>query len=207
MGIQKPKSEFKPHKLSIDVIGFRITKADVENAIRTGLTHKQERGPLHPRASSGIAMFDGVVFGLRSALIPKEWRKSDICGQSGIQSPNGEIRIVVAQGNEHTGLEGPGLNRKYPLGRVASRQVECNGQLLLDFGESYSTITTKQETWFLLHNTREGKVHFELSFAVPRDRAGSCDWAKRIFFPPIEVGAQPEKSLPEANFNVKVDRI
>lgn len=167
-----------------------------------------------PKGAAGFDAYKLRIRTLRLLLVPLGWTERDVLGCAMTVSPEGDRRIVIARGNEATGLK-PLPSTFYKKGAVWRRAVESNQLPLpgIDTLPSESGPSELVETWVLLvwHEERSDMaslkkyvtVRSELSLPDEWHEDRPTGWPVRLPLPelvlefPIEPnddGAPPDSS-------------
>ena len=166
-------------------------------ALRAGCIARQSCTDLDPRMFPGSTMWAHTVRQLRLGLIPLGWDFSEAGNFSRTISPDKSRVIVVATGDEATGLPEQMPTTQSRKGPRTIEVVATNaGQLSLDFkwpeDIPQSAETKEGTTWLLLVHFAGDKVRGELARPVCVDDALRVSgWHERIILPVAE--AEPEE--------------
>jgi hypothetical protein len=171
-----------------------LDEVTVEKIVIHGLTARQACSPLAPPSFPGVVQWAETIVGSRLILIPREWTPNDAHNYSRIVSPDGTIAIVVATGDEHTGIATSEPRTKYPKGPETTAAVEANQMAFpgLAIAALDKAAGVSIETWILLLSTNDFELRYELSRPRAQDKEGRViGWSDRILFPPVEIEGLP----------------
>lgn len=148
---------------------------------------------LDPRTARGSIRHFRTTRYLRELLIPLSWAAEDMGNVSVVVSPDESVAIVVARGDDNTGVLGKTPRTKYPKGAVTHRLVRKNVQL--SFFDSPTDPALDDEvdapervTWVLLQHPAGDVLRAELSRPSAYDGTGRiCEWKERIILPSLEL--------------------
>jgi hypothetical protein len=166
-----------------------------------------------PPWAAGFDAWARTVRALREKLIPQGWTRNDEGHFSSVVSPDGRTAIVVATGDEATGISGSTPKTKYPRGPATVAAIDSNRAQLKLF-EPNEPIPVKTETaaktWMLVRR-RDGDVLLsELSLPIKINEADLVEgWATRLVLEPITIASdllQAEKAESSDDIEVKVTR-
>jgi hypothetical protein len=127
---------------------------------------------------------------LREELIPAGWSYDNPRNLARTIHPSGDFAIVVATGDELTGLADLLPTTKYAKGEATSRAVQVNEQLTLDFGDfdlgaggSPARDVGELLTWIMLFHVDDDGFRLELSLPDAIVDGRITSWAERIILP------------------------
>ena len=167
-----------------------LTTVDLTEAVKGGhvarATCTENDAPSFP----GIVQWGVTTRTLREQLMTKGWEKDDSRNFSTTRSPDGTVAIVVATGDEGTGIASKTPKTNYPKGTVTHEAVDVNRtQLDLPGITPISDATRpRATTYVLLIANQSGRgVRAELSLPLEIGEDGRIEmWAERIILPPLE---------------------
>lgn len=173
----------------------------------------------HPPLLPGILAWGETVRALREALFSASWSRSDDSNYSLVISPNGEVAIAVATGDEYTGLEYGMPSNKARKGSNTRKAVNYN-QYCFEFGSPENLPDTicsndqeKRSTWILLvHRDAPREVRCELSLPDSIKEGHIDSWKERIIlgsFPfayDVNVITSPEPPTPPSDITIDIKR-
>lgn len=144
-----------------------------------------------PPMSRGVHVWGVIIETLR--IVGRKsvgWQRSE--GKlSSVISPDGLVQIVVASGDEATGVDGKIPRTKYPRGAASIDAIESNQMSLfanLVPIKAKATVKPGALTWMLLHRRLRDSVLWEISLPKTVDEYGVIQsWAERIILPPLNV--------------------
>ena len=173
----------------------------------------------HPPMAPGFYRFAETIAALAAVKGPQGWTRQDHKNFSTIVSPDGRVAIAVASGNDGTGDLGVEVSTRSPKGVVTSEAVTRNLSLPYDDRDiaanqrilSASPVVITVETWFLLHDRRDGTRFAELSRPNSINSVGYVDeWKPRIPLGPQQMipfpGSDGAGGDPPVNPDVPVTR-
>lgn len=154
--------------------------------------------PFHPWNERGRVFYAEATAGLRRVGVEKGWNCDDTDGVARSVSPDGTVVVVVATGNEFTGLPGAEavVTTKFNRGpRLLDGVVSELGYTLDKIAPEVFPFTSPaptspvREVWLLLLCPAAGEVRIELSRPEGRDVAGfPRPFIERILIPPLRTG-------------------
>lgn len=189
------------HERTSRLYQLGIKEETLREAIERGLDARKRCTDFHPPSAPGFYQWAETHVALRELLIPEGWKDDDAGGFSTVISPDGQLAITVATGDDRTGKEGlPAPETKYPRGPMTHSAIESNQQLAMDlmggiiFPEEEPH--PKHQTWILLLSTRHNEVRMELSCPKAIGEDGRVDsWSERIILRPLDI--EPTIPIPE----------
>jgi len=215
----EPARNFEqPHDRNSRLFALGLDEALIEKVALYGLMARQRCSPLSPPAFPGTTQWAETIVGARLVLVPKNWTPDDSHNFSRIVSPDGRIAIIVATGDEHTGIATAEPRTKHPKGSETAAAVEINEQLSLPglavAGTAERVPGSQCETWVFLLSTNDFEMRYELSRPKTQDSEGRViAWSDRIIFPPIDIDSLPARSDDDGDdddlggIDVPVERI
>ncbi len=152
-----------------------------------------------------------VVRVLREQCLPKGWTKSDHGNYSVITNELRKINIVVATGDEMTGIFSTGPKTKSLKGLYTDGAVARNKYQDDMFPETLSQDIKAiagllaHPVWILLIHITDDEFRAELS--LPNGKDGkSFDWVERIIIPLGDAGSEASSDDLGQDFEVPVKR-
>ncbi|MBF6328749.1 hypothetical protein [Nocardia transvalensis] len=173
---------------------FNLTQAEVHDRIIRPAVHDAENAnPLSPPGTPGQRMHQAAVAFLRELLIPRDWKIDQNDGVARTVNPERGLAIVVAAGNEFTGLAGTDdeLTTKWPKGHCALAKTRCVADgfdaIDPDFPAS-DTAVGLWDVWYLLHRPDADEIRIELSAPTYLDKSKyPRGWRERIILDPLDL--------------------
>jgi hypothetical protein len=176
--------------LTVSMVERVVRRADAEASICT---------ELDPPIIAGLTRWGRATRFLREELIPLGWTYDNPRLLARTIHPGGEFAIVVATGDERTGLAGElPPTTKHRKGDATVQAVEINGQLAFDFGSSWEPREADDDllTWLLLFYVDEHEFRAELSLPNQIQDGWITGWAERVILPPFPRAAEPLFDYP-----------
>src|SRR6266542_1238900 len=143
-----------------------------------------------PPSARGVYVW-GTITTARQLGRRVGWERCDTGNLSTVLSPDGRMQIMVATGDEATGIAGVTPHTKYPRGAASIRAINDN-QMSFPALERFFVKKQKIErtsevlTWILLHRRLRDAVRWELSLPMMVGTDGVIvDWEERIIFDPV----------------------
>ena len=174
-------------------LGLRV--AILREALQRGKAAWASCTPNHPANFPGISAWAETVNGLRELLYPDGWTRSDVGNLPLTVDQGGRVSIVVATGDEYTGLVDLIPSTGSSKGPRTVNVVENNAQQMTLFDLRSRPEILKQSaerlTWILLfyRDRASNEVRCELSCPINMGEDGQIDaWAERIILPAIPFG-------------------
>lgn len=219
----EPARNFEqPHERTAQLHALGLDEATIEAAVLRGFVARQSCTSFDPPSFPGTVQWAQTHRAVRELTVARDWTPDDTNNYSRVISPNREIAVTVATGDDHTGVRGAIEPRtKYPKGSETTLAVETNVHLeQLSLWPSPSSIKqdlkqlpARQVLWMLLIATGEHEIRYELSRPKGQDEQGRVvSWSTRIIFEPIDIESIPARRDDddddnEDGFDVPVERI
>ncbi len=167
-------------------LGKGLSEEVIENAIRQSETERDSCTAHDPTCLPGFLAWGRCIRFLRDQLVLMKWRANDDRNYPTVVSPNGEVAIAVATGDDGTGQEDKHPGTKFPKGTVTQDAVDVNVQCLLFEETPEARQEPPRATWLLLKRRVNNVVYFELSLPNKISSDGVIkSYHKRIIFPAI----------------------
>ncbi len=144
-----------------------------------------------PASARGVYVWGTITKTTRQLGRSLGWERCDTGNLSTVLSPDQRLQIMVATGDEATGIVGVTPRTKYPRGAASIRAINDN-QMALPTLERF--FIKKQSvdrpagvlTWILLHRRLRDSVRWELSLPKMVGTDGIImEWEERIIFEPV----------------------
>jgi hypothetical protein len=192
----EPARNFEqPHDRDSRLHALGLDEATVEEIVVHGLRARQACSPLSPPSYPGTVQWAETIVGSRMVLIPKGWTPNDDHNFSRIVNPAETVAIIVATGDEHTGIATGEPRTRYPKGPETTAAVQANVQMALPglaIARFERVSPLALETWIALLLTNDFECRYELSRPRQQDKEGRViAWSDRILFPPVEIEGLP----------------
>ena len=173
--------------LSVEIVANALRRADVDSA---GCS------VLDPPILEGLLRWGRTTKYLRGELLPLGWTFDNPRNLARTISPGNDFAIVVATGNDRTGLADFEAGTRHHKGYATERAIMANGQLTLDLGDllrvmpfdraaGVSTDAEQPTMWLLLFCVEEDFFRAELSLPAAIDNGRITQWSERILLPVI----------------------
>lgn len=167
--------------LTVEVVAAALASAD-----RAG----DGCSDLDPPILEGLLRWGRATRALREQLIPQGWTYDNPNNLARTIHPSGDFAIVVATGDEGTGLPSSGAGPRHSRGYATEQAIHANGQLAFEF-EALVRLTAAGrtgglghlQTWFLLYYPTPDCHRAELSLPRGFDRGRITQWTERILLP------------------------
>ena len=176
--------------LTVSMVERVVRRADAEASICT---------EFDPPIIAGLTRWGRATRFLREELVPLGWTYDNPRLLARTIHPRGEFAIVVATGDQQTGVaDGIPPTTKHRKGDATVEAVEINGQLAFDFGSSWEPgpVDDGLLTWFLLFYVDEHEFRAELSLPNEIQDGWITGWAERIILPPFPRAVEPLFDYP-----------
>lgn len=166
----------------------------------------------HPPLIRGVWAWGETVRGLREALIPLGWERSDFNNYSLVINSEGTVAIAVATGDEGTGVEFASPTTKSKKGPSTANAVSENQDQLLLFPDLEPSIIQlageKAMTYILLIHRTGDRVRSELSLPTSIGTDGRVNgWSERILLNDVDLDGSPVEpvvyDLPDIDVEIK----
>lgn len=155
----------------------------LREAMHSGLMSWAATTENDPPSYPGTSLGAGTVRGLRDQLLPQNWKKSDSANYSTVTSPDGDVTIVVATGDEATGILHRTPTTKCPKGPETEAIVTAN-KAQLELFATTETPKAKQVarvTYMLLVVRAKDGMRGELSLPEEIGEDGKIEqWRERL---------------------------
>jgi hypothetical protein len=191
------------------LLEFDLTISDIHDRIVYAATQAADAvSPLAPKGAPGRHAHDYCVAALRSVLLSKRgWEIEEDDFVARTVNRQKRIAIVVAGGNEFTGMRGTDTDftTKWHKGSRAFAGAPTNQQMGFDdvdgggfdWGLRENDPSMEWRLWYLLHYRTKDSVQLELSAPGHLDDAEfPRSWVERIFLPPYILGRSDAGRLP-----------
>jgi len=167
--------------LTVDVVAAALTAADRESDNCTDLD---------PPILEGLIRWGRATRALREQLIPQGWTYDNPNNLARTIHPSGDFAVVVATGDEGTGLPGSGAGPRHARGYATEQAIHANGQLAFEFDALIQLTTAGRaaglghlQTWFLLYYPDGEIFRAEVSLPHGFERGRITEWTERILLP------------------------
>lgn len=168
--------------LTVDAIAIALAAADHESA---------QCSDLDPPILAGLLRWGRATRALREQLVPLGWTYDNPNNLARTIHPTGDFAVVLATGDEGTGLPDSGAGPRHARGFATEQAIHANGQLSFEFGSLLQLATGRSagighlQTWFLLYHPDPEYFRVELSLPRVIDRGRITRWTERILLPPL----------------------
>ena len=119
--------------LTVDVVASALGAADRESA------HCSD---LDPPILEGLLRWGRATRALREQLVPNGWAYDNPNNLARTIHPSGDFAVVLATGDEGTGLPGSGAGPRHARGSATEQAIHANGQLAFEFGSLLHLVAT-----------------------------------------------------------------
>lgn len=163
--------------LTVEMIERVVRRADAEASTCT---------ELDPPIVAGLLRWGRMNRYLREELVPLGWGFDNPRNLARTIHPNGLFAIIVATGDELTGLPADLPATKHVRGEATTHAVQANHvQLAFDFGDYLFALDPTQAmlTWILLFHANSDGFRAELSLPTAIVEGRIIGWAERIILP------------------------
>lgn len=187
-----------PAETLLQLSALGIPVKTIEESLLDGHHGRASCSALHPQWFGGSHQYADIVQGLRLRLIPLGWTASEVRGFATIVSPDESFQVAVSSADAQVGREGS-PRTKNPKGAATVYAIERNKEQRKLFGTLPIVLPPRniikpsgRTTWFLLYHQTNTEIWFELSLPKSMGLDGRPnDWAVRLKFAPIKLGATP----------------
>lgn len=179
----------------LDELG--LTESLLAEATRSGVEFVLGCTANDPDYLPGILGSGKITRALRDRLIPRGWKVAKVLNQPSTVNKTGTVSIVVAGGNDATGLIEQVLATRSAKGPATSQAISTNLQgSLADIDNSVPRLetVTPRLTWMLLYfiDASREEVRIELSMPSLMDSSGYvCQWSERNILSPLPLNQEP----------------
>jgi hypothetical protein len=147
----------------------------------------------------GLLRWGRTTAFLREELIPVGWSFDNPRNLARTIHPSGEFAIVIATGDEGTGLASHEAGPRHAKGYATEQAIHANGQLSFEFGSLLHVTQQGQaaglgalKTWFLLYHGEPDCFRVELSLPEAFEGGRITRWTERILLPAVPRGPATE---------------
>lgn len=185
------KVKVKPNEVldELQALGPGLTVEILEQVIKSGEIARDSCTKNDPPSTAGFTAWSTSVRTLRDLLVPQGWERNDEQNFSTVISPNKDIAIAVATGNEATGDETKIPNTKYARGAATQAAIHENRVKFSLFPlPPEDKVKETRTTWILLKRRAHNgdTVYAELSLPHTMTKEGFVEsWNTRIILEPI----------------------
>jgi hypothetical protein len=174
-----------------------LDEGTLRAAVGRGFLARNECTENHPRMFPGVVTWAETVAALREQLLPRGWGRSDDNNFSRVVRGDGAVCIIVATGNEATGLLNESPSTKAAKGRNTVEAIAINNaqfELFEDSAVLQRSLDTDGDadgmvTWVLLIHRDVAEMRYELALPSKIDPDGRINqWKERIILRPIPFG-------------------
>ena len=183
----------QPWDIDSQLANLGLTAKILREAVTQGYQAFIDCTPFDPRFIPGTDAWSRTVRHLRAQLVPLGWRIDDPGNYSLTISDPYQVNIVVATGNEATGLPHLTPKTKSHKGLFTALALRKNVTQLALFleevpqAEQKTTFTLQYQTWMFLIYVTEDRVRCELSLPLAMSKRGKVQlWKDRIILPAID---------------------
>ena len=169
--------------LAVEVVAAALATADRES---------DTCSELDPPILEGLLRWGRATRALRERLVPQGWTYDNPNNLARTIHPTGDFAVVLATGDEGTGLRGSGAGPRHARGYATEQAIHANGQLAFEFGTLLQMAVDGRtagvghlQTWFLLYHPTPGFHRAELSLPRCFERGRITEWTERILLPPL----------------------
>lgn len=167
----------------------------LQEAAKSGLAAWAACTPNHPTMYPGIVAWGETTRVLRDHLVLLGWNAINESGQALVVNASGTIAVMVAGGDENTGIHSLNDPRtKSAKGPKTIEAIQRNQWLFPEMEEEdrhSHEARGKRQTWVLLlaRDMQAGELRAELS--IPMHMTDDCrisEWSERVILGPIPFG-------------------
>ncbi|MEV6218851.1 hypothetical protein [Nocardia sp. NPDC051833] len=176
------------------LLRFDLSEQEVlDVVIRAVVDAADNTHPLAPPGAAGQRAYQAGVAVLRELLFARGWKKDERSGVARTVHPERGLAIIVAVGNEYTGMPGTDedFTTKWPKGSCALTGERYVAEGFDAVDESFPVSPTVEgtwEVWYLAHRRAEDRVFVEVSKPGRLDeRDFPVDWLDRIILEPLDL--------------------
>lgn len=169
--------------LSVAVVATALAAADRESG---------RCSELDPPILEGLLRWGRATRALREQLLPDGWTFDNPNNLARTIHPSGEFAVVLATGDEGTGLAESGAGPRHSRGYATEQAIHANGQLTFEFDAivrltagGRATGVGHLQTWFLLYHAEPEFFRAEVSLPHGIERGRITRWTERILLPPL----------------------
>jgi hypothetical protein len=184
-----------------------VRREHLHHACMVGALNRASTTTLHPTSFGGYTAWANTTAALREQLLPLGWRVENAANFELTVSPDAATAIVVATGDEGTGLPFGSPRTRAPKG-PAMRQIVMENYEQLSLGLNLpepsepvgGPVVFNGQTWVLLLSyATPGRLRAELSLPLYFEGAHVQRWLERILLAEIDLdgGALSVPVAPE----------
>jgi hypothetical protein len=193
--MNKPSIHFSLADVKTRLAKLGLSVEALRESVQRGFAAFASCTPNHPSNYPGFTAWANTVNALRELLYPDGWTRSENGNLPVTMDSAKRVSIIVATGDEYTGLPDLTPSTRSSKGPRTVNVVEGNSNQipLFDFKSRPEVIDQSGEklTWILLfhRDKTSNEVRCELSCPVNINDEGQIDaWAERIILPSIPFG-------------------
>ncbi|HEY5882187.1 MAG TPA: hypothetical protein VIU11_24975 [Nakamurella sp.] len=169
--------------LTVNIVAAALSAAD-----------RESRGcsDLDPPILEGLLRWGRATRALREQLVSQGWSYDNPNNLARTIHPSGEFAVVVATGDEGTGLPSSGAGPRHARGYATEQAIHANGQLAFEFDALLQLSVAGKaagvghlQTWFLLYHATPEFFRAEVSLPQEFERGRITEWTERILLPPL----------------------
>lgn len=191
-----------------------LTEDPLLEALKQGYMARTNCTENHPAAYPSTSAWAETVRALREQLAPQGWVRNNANNYSRTIHPDGHIAIVVATGNEATGVPDETPTTKSEKGPITVKAVKNNKDKMLwipglePIATNLHEDVNKATTWLLLIHHASDEIRSELSLPFEIGSDGRVnEWHKRIILRSIPLDNDPlvitQPSLPDLDVEIR----
>lgn len=165
--------------------------------VRASQAGRENTSPFHPPLHGPFNGYAEGTAALRAKLSEFGWTTLDADNYARALSPDQQVAIAVASGDENTGVDGTAApHTRCPKGRKTAEAVLVNIQLTMFAGlglpeEEKSQPGERAQTWLLLIRAESEELRSELSLPTNFENRSPDDYLQRLILPVIDLGGGP----------------
>ncbi|HWE68905.1 MAG TPA: hypothetical protein VG205_01010 [Acidimicrobiales bacterium] len=164
-----------------------------------------------PAQLAGILGWGKITRAFRDRHVPLGWTRKSVRSQATTVSPDGRMSIVIAGGDENTGIGGDTAPTTKSAKGPATKDAVASNQR--SFGEINSEFARAAEdavhrTWILLYYIDEESEEIRVELSLPsyiQENGYVYEWREQIVIPPISLSRPQPPSIEEQGDDEEID--
>ncbi|MYC32144.1 MAG: hypothetical protein F4X64_03075 [Chloroflexi bacterium] len=202
----------RPADVTAQLNGLDLTREVLLEAVHFGSTYAAECTRHDPSSLAGTLLWGKTVRHLRDRLIPAGWDARDKRNLPLTVHPSGRWAIVVASGDEHTGIPDRTPSTRYDRGSATQQVVSINQLSFATLSADFAKLDAAalHRTWFLLHYRDNDADEIRVELSLPIEMTSDnfvTQWERRIILAGAGDGSASAHSVPDSSFDPDVDMI
>lgn len=195
-----PRLVVKQLDVAMELAQMGIPLEVLRNALFRGEAAFNSATENHPPTAAGTMRWHEMVVALREGLLPLSWRRDNMDNQPLTVHPSGRLAIIVASGDDNTGIDGFKLpSTRSKKGPRTISLVQANARQYDLFASHFKASKSNgMETWLLLTFGSGEQLRAELSLPMSVSGSGKVDgWRTRLLLGGLSTDPHPTLRVNE----------